>query len=243
MPAFIETGHAKNIANFQTLIAFIEGYGGQYNPSKGSLKLQELRDLLHNAEAKLAQVLNKNTDYNNAVNDRISEFSPLKPLATRVVNALQSTDASDGIIKEAKAFNRKLQGKRASQPDKPIDPNQPVPTTISSSQQSYDQQIQHFAGLITVLQTEPTYTPNETDLAISSLTAKRDALIAKNAAVATAYTTVSNARIDRNNVLYNNETGLVETSTEVKKYIKSVFGGSSPQYNQVSGIQINKIKS
>jgi hypothetical protein len=171
------------------------------------------------------------------------EFSTLQPLATRVINALQATEASNEVIKDAKALNRKLQGKRASSPQTPADPNTPAPNTISASQLSYDQQIQHLAGIITILDAEASYTPNETDLTVASLTAKQTTLSTKQAAVAVAYTNVSNARIARNNTLYNPETGLVDTASEVKKYIKSVFGAASPQYNQVKGIQIGSIRT
>jgi hypothetical protein len=242
MPTFSETGHAKNIANFQTLITFIDGYGATYNPSNNALKLPALNTLLLEAQTKLNEVTAKNTNFNSAVNNRMQEFSTLKPLATRVINSLQTTEASLEIINDAKTFNRKLQGKRAAQPAAASNPNAPAPNTISASQQSYDQQIQHLAGLITVLQSEPSYTPNEPDLTIANLSAKQITLAAKNAAVATAYAVVSNARIARNNTLYNTETGVVQTAAEIKKYIKSVFGASSPEYNQVKGIEFNKIK-
>jgi hypothetical protein len=39
MASTSETGHAKNVANFQDLIAFVKGYGTTYNPSKSALKL------------------------------------------------------------------------------------------------------------------------------------------------------------------------------------------------------------
>ena len=42
MPAYYETGHAKNVANFQDLIAFVTGYGATYNPTKNALKLPQL---------------------------------------------------------------------------------------------------------------------------------------------------------------------------------------------------------
>ena len=67
-------------------------------------------------------------------------------------------------------------------------------------------------------------------------------LNAKNNAVSVAYANVSNSRITRNNTLYNNETSLVQTATEVKKYIKSIFGATSQEYAQVKGIQFKKIK-
>ena len=39
MASTIETGHAKNVANFDDLISFATGYGTAFNPSKPSIKL------------------------------------------------------------------------------------------------------------------------------------------------------------------------------------------------------------
>ena len=240
MPTYYETGHAKNVANFQDLIAFCTGYGATYNPTKNALKLPQLNTLFTSGQNALADVVTKNTAYNNAVNARIASFDGLRALSTRLINAFQTTDATTEKINDAKGFNRKIQGKRASKIDTPVDPNAPAPTTISSSHQSYDQLIQHFAGLISVLQSEPTYTPNENDLKIVTLTAKQADMTAKNTALATAYTAVSNSRINRDKVLYKETIGLVPIATDVKKYIKAVFGASSAEYRQVKSIEFTK---
>ena len=243
MASTSEIGHAKNVANFQDLIEFVTAYGATYNPSKNSLKLPQLIALKASADATLADVITKNTNYNNKVNERITAFSGLKSLSTRLVNALQTTDATTETIGNAKTFNRKMQGKKASASQTPTDPNTPAPTTISTSQQSYDQLIQHLAGLTSILEAETSYTPNETDLQVATLQTKIADLTAKNTAVATAYASISNSRIARNETLYSSSTGLVETANEVKKYIKSVFGASSPQFAQVKGIQFKIIKN
>ena len=240
MASTSETGHAKNVANFQDLIEFVTGYGATYNPSKNSLKLPQLISLKASADGNLSDVISKNTNYNNKVNERITAFSGLKSLSTRLVNALQTTDATDETIGNAKTFNRKMQGKKASASQTPTDPNTPAPTTISTSQQSYDQLIQHLAGLTAVLEAEPSYSPNETDLQVATLQTKIAELTAKNTAVATAYTSISNSRIARNETLYTSTTSLVETALEVKKYVKSVFGATSPQYAQVKSIEFSK---
>ena len=243
MASTSEVGHAKNVANFQDLIEFVTGYGATYNPSKNALKLPQLIALKASADATLADVITKNTNYNNKVNERITAFSGLKSLSTRLVNALQTTDATAETIGNAKTFNRKMQGKKASSSQTPTDPNTPAPNTISTSQQSYDQLIQHLAGLTSVLEAETSYTPNETALQVATLQIKIADLTTKNTAVATAYASISNSRIARNETLYSSSIGLVETANEVKKYIKSVFGASSPQFAQVKGIQFKVIKN
>lgn len=242
MPSTSETGHAKNVANFQDLIAFVTGYGATYNPSKDALKLPQLIDLHTASQASLAEVVTKNTAYNNKVNERIAAFKDLKSLSTRLINALQTTDASPEKIADAKAFNKKMQGSRTKAVEPPADPNAPAPPTISTSQQSYDQQIQHLAGIISVLESEPSYSPNEVDLQIVTLKAKQDDLTAKNNEVAKAYTNVSNSRIARDTTLYGTGTGLFDIASEVKKYVKSVYGATSAQFAQVKGIEFTKKK-
>ena len=241
MASTSETGHAKNVANFQSLIAFVTGYGTTYNPSKNALKLPQLIALKADADTKLADVVTQNTKYNIKVNERLAAFSSLKSLSTRLVNALQTTNASPQIIKDAKGFNRKMQGQRAStSTTTPTDPNTPAPNTISSSQQSYTQQIQHLAGLISVLESEPSFTPNETDLQIATLQAKQNDLTSKNNDVATAYANISNSRISRNTTLYSTEGSIFDVASEVKKYVKSIYGSSSPEFAQVKGIEFKK---
>lgn len=240
MASTSETGHAKNVANFQDLISFVTGYGATYNPNKISLTLPKLNTLYTASQAGLADVITKNTAYNNKVNERVIAFKDLKSLSTRLINALQTTDATPEKIADAKAFNKKMQGIRAKAVETTTEPSAPAPNTISTSQQSYDQQIQHFAGIISVLESEPSYAPNETDLQIATLTAKQADLTAKNSAVATAYTEVSNSRISRDETIYGTDEGLFDIATEVKKYVKSVYGATSPQFAQIKGIEFTK---
>lgn len=242
MPSTSETGHAKNVANFQDLIAFVIGYGATYNPSKAALKLTALQAKLLAEQTGIATVITKNTEYNNAVNERIIEFSGLRQLSTRVVGAISVTDATDERIADAKGFNKKIQGQRKKIDTPPTETTVPAPKSISTSQQSYDQLVQHFNGLISVAQTETTYAPNENDLKLTALQAKSTTLLAKNNAVATKYTEVSNARIARDKGLYNEKTGLTTIAAEVKEYVKSLYGYNSPEYKQVSKIKFTTVK-
>ena len=83
----------------------------------------------------------------------------------------------------------------------------------------------------------PSYTPNEADLSVASLTTFRNSLVAANNNVITSEVAYSNARISRDNLLYSKDTGLVEIALYVKNYVKSIFGATSPQYKQISGIK------
>lgn len=248
MPSTSETGHAKNVANFEDLISFCNGYGGSYNPSKDALTIAKLKDLQTQSKDSLQQAKTTKTSFDNATNARQLAFKDLKPLATKIVNALSVSGATDLAIADARTINRKIQGAKANggtkTPAIPADPNAPTPTdkTISTSQQSYDSLIDHFTKLIEAVSQDGNYKPNETDLKTASLQTKLDSLKTSNTDLINGFTNWSNARINRNTVLYNPLTGLVQTALEVKKYVKSVFGASSPQFKQVSGLEFTNVK-
>ena len=250
MASTSETGHAKNVANFESLISFTVGYGATYNPSKTNLKVAGLQTQLASTKANIASVTSSSVAFNNAVNARMIAFDGLKKLSTRLVNSLDATAATPQIVKDLKTVNAKVQGSKLTKADsgktaKAIDPNAPVvetDKTISSSQQSYSSLIEHFSKIITILSTDPTYLPNETELKVITLNAQLTTLKNTNTAVINAYTTVSNSRIARDQSLYNSTNGLCEIAKEVKMYVKSVFGASSPQYKQLSGIEFKTRK-
>ena len=248
MPSTSETGHAKNVANFEDLISFCNGYGAAYNPSKAALTITELNKLQTNAKASLQQAKITKTSFDNATNARQLAFKDLKPLATKTVNALAVSGATALAVADAKTINRKIQGAKANgstkTPTTPADPNAPVPTdkTISTSQQSYDSLIDHFTKMIESVSQDANYKPNEKELQVATLQTKLDSLKTANTDLINGFTNWSNARINRNSTLYNPLTGLVQTALEVKKYVKSVFGATSPQFKQLSGLEFTNVK-
>jgi hypothetical protein len=244
MTSTSETGHAKNVANLETLIAFCTGYGIAYNPAKANLKVAALKTLQTNSLTAIASIIPPSVVYHNAVNARTIAFAGLQKLSTRLINALDATAASPQTVTNAKSINKKLQGsKRPSKateaPATSPDPNAPVvesAKTISTSQQSYSSLVEHFSALIAILNAEIEYKPNETELKVLALNTLLAQLKTTNTAVINAYTLISNARLARNQVLYNDTAGLIVTAKEVKMYVKSLYGATSPQYKQISSL-------
>lgn len=254
MSSTSETGHAKNVANFEDLISFCSGYGAAYNPSKPALQLTSLQTLRTSALTSLQNVKVTKTTFDNATNTRQEIFAPVKSLATRIVNALAASGANEKTVLDVKTINRKIQGARATpkvepapatnaaSTPAPTEGTQPTPASISASQQSYDSMIDHYTKLIQSLTQETNYAPNETDLQTTSLNTLLNNMSTANTNVIDTYTAWSNARIKRDDILYNVLTGLAQTAADTKLYIKSVFGAASPQYKQVSGLQFKQTK-
>ncbi len=241
MAKISETGHAKNVANFGILITVVKGFKTAYNPSKSSLALPALTTLKTNADAAMADVNVKLGAYSTAIAARELAFEPLSKLSTRVLNSLKATDAPKPVINSVASLVRKLQGQRAT-PKKTAEEltaseaEGVVVKQVSSSQMSFDNRIENFDRLVQLLGSIPEYAPNETDLTTASLGAYLQSLRTANAAAGDAENNLTNARIARNEVLYQPSTGLVDVAMAVKLYVKSVFGASSAQYKQVSGL-------
>lgn len=191
------------------------------------------------------------TSFDNTTNSREIAFEPLNKLTTRVINALDATDASEQTVKDAKTIARKIQGKRAVSINQNATSSTEIPPAeststiqnISASQMSYDSRIDNFNKLITSLTSETLYAPNENDLKLTALNTLLTTFKTTNTAVVNATTTHSNSLISRNTILYGDNTGLVDIAMEVKKYIKSIYGGTSSQYKQVSKLQFKKLKN
>ena len=134
---------------------------------------------------------------------------------------------------------RKLQGRRASakiteEEKKALEAEGKEVNQISASQMSFDNRIENFDKLIMLLSSVPLYNPNEEELKIESLKALYNQLKEKNIEVILPIVQLSNSRISRNEILYKENTGLVDIALDSKTYIKSVFGATSPQYKQIS---------
>jgi hypothetical protein len=245
MTSISETGHAINVANFDELISFASSYGTDYNPSKPSIKPEALSTLSGYAKKALDRVNTALPDYSNAVAAREAAFAPLNKMVTRVLNSLKATDTTSQVDENAKTFARKIQGIRAvpkltAAEKKSVEEAGKEVVEISSSQMSYDSRLDNFDKLIKLLNSVGLYAPNEADLKVSALTSFYNELKTKNTAVVNAITPLSNARIVRNDILYKDLTGLVDIASDVKTYIKSVFGATSSQYKQVGGLKFTR---
>lgn len=257
MASTSETGHAKNAANLNVIISRCTGYGPRYNPSNTDLTLPSLQNLYNNAFNSIEAINPLKQPFISAVNDRQSKFAAMEKLVTKVVNALDaSAGVSDAIVKDARSIIRKIRGARSKKklvtnPTPPPGTGTgpiPVPTpiedpaTISVSQQSFDQQYQHFSQFFALVSAQPSYTPNEPELQIPTLNIIKNDLNTANQNVVSATTPYLQALATRDNFLYTPVTGLVDTAYEVKKYVKSVPSITSTEFKQISGLKFTRPK-
>lgn len=234
-----ETGHAKNMANLESLISSITLFGEKYNPSKESIKLSSLQTLLEKTKVSFNEFYSAQTAYSKAVDDRELTFEPLSKLITRINNALKASDSNMKYDESVQSIIRKLQGRRASSKQivedlQSTEADEKPKNQISTSQMSYDSRIENLDRLIIQLSYIPEYVPNEIELKVETLKTLLNKLKASNSNVVTTFLKLDKARSSRNEILYHPISGVVDLASDVKSYIKSVYGTNSAEYLQIS---------
>ena len=244
MAGIYETGHAKNVANFETLILAIEGYGNVYNPGNDSIQITNLGKLLETAGLKMSDLNIALAKNSISMANRDQVFSPLRPISTRILNTVGSCGTTPQIFNSARSLVHKIQGIRAkaklTEEEKAA--QGAAPKEISSSQTGFINRIDFLDKLIQLLAIITQYSPNEGELKVVSLTSYYNTLKAVNTDALAVENQLSNARLSRNEALYRPVDGLIDTAKASKMYIKSAFGARSAQYKQISGLVFREIK-
>lgn len=244
------TGLAINKANFDDLTAFCQGWGSLFAPSKNALKIPQQLTLSAVAKTAMDVVDSTKVPYSRNSNAREVVFDGHEKYSTRIKNSAETCGATKQNVDDIKTINNRIQGKRAKaikdEPLPPVettDPNAPEEHKhISISQRSVDNIIDNFSKIGIILAAEPLYTPNEADLKITAINTYITSLKNSNKAVVDVTPAYSNALINRNKVFYDEVNGLVTIALEIKKYVKSAFGATSPQYKQISKLKFTRPK-
>ena len=230
-----ETGNAKNVANLQKLIEQVTVYTA-YNPPVDNLKIVNLNTLYTNSLNAVTEVEEKRNANKNAIHTRQQAYLNLKSTSTRIINQLEILGLSEGVLAQAKSLNNLIQGSKKKK--KEVDEETGEESkTVSTSRQSYTQLADNFSKILQLLATTPTYNPNLEELKLVNLTAYHTTLVESTKNVDITEAELNTKLIERNKILYENGTGLYTIAQNVKKYVKSIYGATSPEYSNISKIK------
>ncbi len=250
-----ETGHVKNLMNFEDLLVRFNALGPRYTPSRPELQLGHLQQVQQEAQMVFDRLTMALTLNDTATNTRFDLFELLRPLATRIVNNLIASGVSAKTLEDARGFQRKIQGTRLSKKETDAPPA-PMETsaaetaangtengetaadkTRSGSRLSYDLKIDHLAKLVSLTQNEPMYQPHEPDLQIGALQNFLQQLRTANTNKTYAEAELEAARSERQRVFYHPETGMVPLAMQAKAYVKAALGTTSEDCKYIQRIK------
>ncbi len=241
-----DSGNAVNISNFKLLLDTATSYKLDYKPSNPDLTVLALTAKWNSADDSQELINTAKEKSIPLIHNREASFSTLSKTITRSLNNFNSIQILPSTKASAKSIADSIRGMSKYVPKvKPVtvDPvtqkvNPPEPDLhISTSHQSYVMRVDSFNKFIQLLIQEPLYVPAETDITIDALTTLYTDLKALNNNIGGILSPVSNARIARNESLYNKSTGMYQIQKLVKKYVISLYGATSPKTKLITKIK------
>jgi hypothetical protein len=248
MSTYFETGHPKNVANLLKYIQFLQTLGTNYNPSNASITLAALTTTQTTAGTKQTLVKTLEDTWKNQTNLREIAFNPLNAFTVQLFSILKTTDASEQTLEDFLFLVNKMRGSDNASTKtanaKTTNPNTESTSeaqTKSTSQQSFDQKIEHFSKMILILTGVASYTPNEVQFQIPSLNTQLANLTTLNTNANNAKTQLTAARINRNTYFYAPNTGWLDVVKKSKEYIGAVYGKQSQQYKAAIALKFVRV--
>ncbi len=233
--------HVKNVAAFEKLLGYCSGYGGSYNPGSSNLTVSTMSDLLEKARQAVQKANASKTDLNKETNEREIFHDNLQRLASGIIYSLAASGVSEQTMKDARVLFRQITGRKLKDRE-PISSDKAKEVTVKKtvSQGGYINTAGQFAKLVELVGDEPLYHPNEPHLQVEGLWASLERMNGLNTEVVNHQIAWSNARVDLNNELYENDASLYVTARLVRRYVRSAFGLRSSQCKQLKSIRFTK---
>ena len=241
----METGHAKNVANFEQVVIILTGLGAVYNPSQALILLPALQAKLTEAQAALAAEDTAEADRTVKIDEVQDEFKGLVEYAVNIkrtadvdVNEAAFTNDLSSVVNKMRS-----QGRDTGLTDDPATPEDESRTGRSTAQLSRDSLVSHFTDLIALIKTkEDKYTTTDAEYTIAAMEAKLQALKTKNNAAKTSIAVLGNAKDERDHILYDEETGILKLVKLIKTQLTKKPGKNSSAYQQINALEFRKVK-
>ncbi len=239
MASYSEVGHAKNIANYSSLIQILQEMGEMYNPTNPNIQLPNLIPLQTELVTAIENLNTAKTNYSNAVAQRETAIEPLGKLATKIKNSFFAINVTQAEKENVDSIVKKIRGDQ--RPINSTNTDTQESTTISTSQMSYDNRIANLNTLITILTSHPEYAPNEEELQTANLLTYQQELVTLSQAVNNTGNALITARNNRNKPLYTNPINVIQLVKDIKYYLKSLGSEAKSYYDAATDLKfVNK---
>ncbi len=233
--------HVKNVEALARLVDFCTGYGGHYKPGHLNLHVSSMQVLLDKARTVLDEANQAQYEFDKTSNKRELAFLVARKLCTRIINAMVASGVHPLDVQVARANVRKIWGMRLKT-QQPEASETDVATVKTRTARGLDfaTMAENFSKLLEMASAEEAYQPNEPELRLESLSNTLAELRNLNKAVRQAAAQLSNARINRDTLLYESASNIYGTALAAKCYVKSAFGYESKQYKEVGKVRLTK---
>ena len=201
-----ESGFDKNLSLYEQMLEEIKPSTANYNPPVESLSLETLESYVEPMKISLGKVKQCEGDYTFAINARQAAYDDMKKRITRVNDLLPLLKLDSRTMTDIKSAYNRIRGYSAN------------------SEQGFEHLKENFQSYLVLLKLITTYQTNDPQLSIEALDALDTELAAKDKAVSETDSALSSARDERNQLMFNKQTGIVPCCKSVKQYYRSQEG-------------------
>jgi hypothetical protein len=223
--------------DLQTAVA---GFSPAFAPVDASLAPAAFLTFLNSLDAMGTDVGTAVGLYTNGVQRRTPMMADIQDRALRVLSLVKSNASWAAFLPNIKKLVDKIRGNTPKQPKPPAPgegPGSPPAKKRNTGEQSFADIEDNFEKLIAALGSVPGYTPPASDLTIANLTTLATDFAAKNLAMSTLGNTIGmkqKARLEA----FDGPGGLKEKMKAIKEAVRSQYGSTSAEYEQVKGIKV-----
>ncbi len=235
----METGHAKTVANFETVVIILEGLGAAYYPNQSLIMPSALRHKLTKAKAVLDAL--DASEAARAVGELQDEYEELDKYVVNIKRAAEVEPNDPALTNDLASIVRKFYspGKKTGQPAAGA-ATPPPARTRSGSARSFDNMSAYVADILALLRTKGSYKPNDDKVTVPAIEAKYAALEAKNNAAKSAIAADGNAKDARDAVLYDGAASVTKLVKLIKTQLARKPGRPSAAYQQITVLEFRK---
>ena len=184
----METGHAKNVANFETTLIILTGLGADYEPNQELIQLRLLQPILTQSKNALTEIDTAQAEKTVKVDEAQEEFADLDKYVRNIKNNARIELNDEAFTADLQAIVNRFAppGRKTGLKDDPATPEDESRTAHSMSQQSRDNQIANLAEINALLKSRTDYATTETEYTTTAIDAKIASLTVKNNAAKAA---------------------------------------------------------
>lgn len=238
----MESGHSKNVANFETAAIILTNVAAQYTPPQVLILLPSLKALLEDAKAAMTAVDTAQAAKTAAVDAAQAEFEDLGKFVVNIKRQAEIEVNDPAFTADIQTIVNEFHppGRKTGLVDNPATPEDESRTAVSQSQQSRDNQIAYLADISALLKTRAEYKGLGTPYATDAIDDRIETLTAVKNAVTTTEAVLGTKLETRNDLLYTDQTGICDRFILIKKYVPLTFGKDSAVYKQLSALEFRK---
>ena len=235
-----ELSYADRLQRGRDMQTATVGFSPAFAPVDSTLGAASFLTFLDGLDTLNTEVGTLLGQYTTGVAQRTPMVEDIKDRSLRVLSLIKSNAVWKAFLPAIKSLVDKIRGNTPKPPKPPApgeSPGSPPAKKRNKGEQSFGDIETNFEKLIALLAGVPGYTPPAADLTVANLTTLANDFAAKNLAMSSLGNQLGMKQKARSDA-YDGDTGLRARMKAIKEAVRSQYGSSSPEYEQVKGIAL-----